>query len=76
MIATLNNTATPNTTTTTLAATLESLFVELDLHLAGTATGQTDLVIDELDLWTNSGPLTPACFSEITWSFVPEMTER
>lgn len=77
MIATLNNTATSNTATATLTDTLESLFAELDLHLAGTAAaGQTDLVIDQLDQWKNSSQAAAGSFSEVTWAFVPEMTQR
>ncbi|MET0233362.1 MAG: hypothetical protein ABW224_01855 [Kibdelosporangium sp.] len=70
MIATLNTTTHPST----LTGTLGSLFAELDLHLTGSAAGQTDLVIDELDQWTNSDKFGPGSFSEVTWSFVPEMT--
>jgi hypothetical protein len=78
VIATLNNTATPDTATlpSTLSDTLGSLFAELDLHLAGTTAGQTDLVIDQLDQWTNSDLVAGGSFSEVTWSFVPELTQR
>jgi hypothetical protein len=77
MIATLNNTATSNVATATLADTLQSLFAELDLHLAGTAaTGQTDLVIDQLDQWKNSGLFAGDCFTGITWTLGVEPAQR
>jgi hypothetical protein len=72
VIATQNNTA---TLPSTLTDTLESLFAELDLHLAGTAAGHTDLVIDQHDQWKNSSLVAAGSFTEVTWVCVPEMTQ-
>lgn len=74
MIATVITTA-----TTTVTDTLESLFAELDLHLAGAVAAETDLVIDELDQWRNpEGALARLC--EICTNVVVpaqrEMTRR
>jgi hypothetical protein len=72
VIATLNNTV-----TATVTGTLESLFAELDLHLADSAA-DSDLVINELDQWRNpERTLAGSCTQTFNLVVVAqEMTQR
>lgn len=66
--------------TATVTDSLESLFAELDLHLADAAAVETDLVIDELDQWRNPEvTLAGSCtqtFNLVVVATQPEMTRR